>query len=581
MAGSRLFGGGYDSLEFTATWNAAPSAAFTIAVVVKPTAIGGMQTIVQWLPFNDLVIGLNGSSLFVYSDNITPDVVTADSPLSVTAGDWQLLALTKPAGTRALKFHRVPLDGTRPAHVTGAGSPPAMPDIHGQGWRFGSYNADDEISFVGQIAAAAVWNRDVTEDPWDPGVFDDTVLDRVTSWRGIIGLAPRAAWRFDGTVRADFDDQTGRNNDLAATTGTSHDTSQPTGFWPVATTGSSYRGFGSGAWPTAAWVPFSSTSVWNTPIDPLVDTVHPDSATLVSTVLGLSGNSTLPVGHLVAGRADTGTDYAHPLYFARTDDPVFTLDLPSGHPLDGVRIRIPDDALPASGGDAHMSVVQPTAESGVWYVYDFWDVTSKPRGGGLLVATGASKRDVEGSGLNAGATAAHFALAAGTIRASELVARQINHALFCVVRYGAAENDLSFGNGVQRGLDGEGSFVYPAEHGDAFPVGTSPTTVPPMGARFWFDMSPGEIDLLGVPDWKKTILKALNRYGAYFGDTGGPGFGFQFESGQSYTSFGVADPLVSYAADNGLTQYENDYVFNLSSGVRWADHLKIVLPPRR
>jgi hypothetical protein len=581
MAGSRLFGGGYDSLEFTALWNAAPSAAITVAVVVKPTAVSGMQTLVQWLPDNEMVIGVSGSSMFLYSSYLGGDI-TAASGLRVTAGDWQLLAITKPAGTRPVKFHRIPLDGTRPAHEFAIGSPtPTLQDVHQGNWRFGSFSFDDELGFVGQMAAAAVWNRDVTEDPDDPGVFDDTVLNGVTSWRGIIGLAPRAAWRFDGSVRADFDDQTGRNNDLAATVGTSHDTSAPTNFWPVATTGSSYRGFGSGAWPTAAWVPFSSTSVWNTPIDPLVDAVHPDSATLVSTVLGLSLNETLPVGHLVAGRADTGTDYAHPLYFARTDDPLFTLDLPSGHPLDGARIRIPDDALPASGGDAHLSVVQPTAESGVWYVYDFWDVTSKPRGGGTLVATGASKRDVEGSGLNAGATAAHFALAAGVIRGSELVAGQINHALFCTVQYGAAENDLSFGNGVQRGLDGEGSFVYPAEHGDSFPLGRAPTTVPPMGARFWFDMAPASIDLLSIPDWKKTILKALNRYGAYFGDTGGPGFGFQFESGQSYTSFGVADPIVSYAADNGVTQYENDYVFNLSSGVRWADYLKIVLPPRR
>lgn len=575
MSGSKLFGGVDDALVFDALWNAAPSAAFTIAIVAKPTAVAGTQTLVQWLPFNDLVFGLNGTSLFVYSDNITPDTVTAASGLVATAGAWQLFALTKPAGTRQLKFHRVLLSSGAGTHVFGAGSPPAMPDIHAGDWRLGNYSWNNGLSFVGGIAAAAIWNRDITET--SPGVFDDTVIDGLRTWRDLFHQAPRAAWRLDGST---FYDETGRNNNLIDAIGTTHDSDEPSGYWPVATTGSSYRSYGSGAWPAASWVPFASTSVWNSAIDPRVDTVHPDSATLVRTVLGMSGNPSLPVGNMVAGRADTSGDFAHPLYFARSDDPWFTLDLPSGHTLDGTRVQIPDDALPAGGSDRHLSVVQATPESSVYYVFDFWNVTRKPRGGGTLVAGGGSKRDIAGSGLNAGATAAHFALSAGTIRASELVAGQIDHALFCVVQYGAAETDLTFGNGVLRGLDGEGSFVYPAEHGDSEPGSGSVTTAPPMGARFWFDLAPASIDLLSIPDWKKTILKALNRYGAYFGDTGGPGLGFQFESGQSYTSFGVADPLVTYAADNGVTQYNDDYVFNLSADVEWSRHLKIVLPPR-
>ena len=57
-----------------------------------------------------------------------------------------------------------------------------------------------------------------------------------------------------------------------------------------------------------------------------------------------------------------------------------------------------------------------------------------------------------------------------------------------------------------------------------------------MGVRLWLEMTREEIEALRVPSWKKTVLRALATYGAYFGDTGGPGVGFQFESGTTYTT---------------------------------------------
>ncbi len=100
-----------------------------------------------------------------------------------------------------------------------------------------------------------------------------------------------------------------------------------------------------------------------------------------------------------------------------------------------------------------------------------------------------------------------------------------------------------------------------------------------MGARFQLNMTDAQIDVLAVPTWKKTILKALAHYGGYVGDTGGPGFGLMFESGLTYTSFGHPDPLVTFAQANGLPLWNDLWVFNMASGVDWASKLRVLAPP--
>ena len=72
---------------------------------------------------------------------------------------------------------------------------------------------------------------------------------------------------------------------------------------------------------------------------------------------------------------------------------------------------------------------------------------------------------------------------------------------------------------------------------------------PSQGTRFQLDLSPAEIDALRVPDWKKTILRAMAEYGLYVGDTtGGTPWNIWFESGATYTSFGRRDPMVALRA---------------------------------
>jgi hypothetical protein len=131
----------------------------------------------------------------------------------------------------------------------------------------------------------------------------------------------------------------------------------------------------------------------------------------------------------------------------------------------------------------------------------------------------------------------------------------INHALFLVVRCGSA------------------SYVYPATKYDS--VCADQTNAPAMGSLYYLAMSDDQINSLAVPAWKKTILTAMAHYGLIFGDTGGPGFGIQLESGLTYTSFGAEDPTVTFAKNNGWDLWNGTYVGHLADGVDWAKYLRV------
>jgi hypothetical protein len=334
-----------------------------------------------------------------------------------------------------------------------------------------------------------------------------------------------------------------------------------------------WNGFGVGAWPDASWRPYASSSPFNQPVGAAA--VHPRSAQIVQKVLSWGGST--PVGNLVAGTVGTTRDYGHPTYWAQPDDPVYTLDWTGGGPgaaIDGHRLRIPSAAQAAAGDDGHLTVVTPDG-----WEYDFWRVGSKPAGGGTMTFSGGSRIRVDGSGLDGGATAANFGNLAGIIRAQELAAGRIDHALFIVLKCTSAS--ASYGYGAVKPSDGrQSAYVYPAKHGGSS-CGTDADNAdaPPIGARFKLDMTEAQIAALAAPTWKKAILRALAVYGGYVGDTGGPGFALQFESSATYTSFGWADPLVTFAVQSALRPWSGTYAFNMSSGVDWAGKLRVMAPP--
>lgn len=336
-----------------------------------------------------------------------------------------------------------------------------------------------------------------------------------------------------------------------------------------------WRGFRPGRWPGADWRPYAADSPFNQPIR-RGTRVHPLSSRYISQILAWS----LPAA-VVGGVAGTTDDYAHPTYWASRRDPVYTLRPTSswGHPeLRGDRIRIPRRARAALGGDGHMTVVQPDG-----WEYDFWRAREIGTDGGVIRYTAAARLRVDGSGIDGGATAADFGNLAGVIRAPELAAGRIDHALFLVIRCAASGTRFGFGTRHRGGDDS--AWVYPAGGGGA-PCRDG-SQAPPLGARLQLAMSERELNALPVPPWKRAILRALARYGAYVGDTGGPGVGLQIESSLTYTAFGHPDPLVQLArrqqAAGGpfVSQSGDRWLFDISSDVDWIRKLRVVVPPKR
>ncbi len=325
-----------------------------------------------------------------------------------------------------------------------------------------------------------------------------------------------------------------------------------------------WEGFGPGVWPPASWRPYAPTSPFNLTTEGAA--VHPNSAAIVKAVLSWG-----PPANLV-DKPEAVNDWAHPTYYSQSTDPLYTLHVtePWGaNKLNGMKIPIPEAAQPAAGSDGHMTVVTPDG-----WEYDFWRAQPPPKGGGTFTFAWGGRTRIDGNGLDSGGTASGFGNLAGMIRAQELAAGQIDHALFIVVKCVAA--DTSFGDGAAEGTSSS-SYVYPASNGGS----ACPETpnLPPMGARFMLAMSDAQIQELAIPAWKKTILTALANYGGYVGDTGGAGFGFMFEDSTMYTSLGYEDPLAAFALANEVPTWEGQYVFEMAGGVEWEKYLRVLVPP--
>jgi hypothetical protein len=329
--------------------------------------------------------------------------------------------------------------------------------------------------------------------------------------------------------------------------------SDPVEAEPIADPGCLPAGglFKVGLWPGGCWRPYSDSSPFNQLIGRDAKTASRSAAMIRDvTRRGEPGN-------LVAGFAGSEDDWEHPTYYPQPTDPVFRLHCYESDwgtcSIEGHRIRIPDAAKPAAGGDGHLTVVDQVSG----WEYDLYKVRSKPRGGGTLSFRWGGRTRIDGDGLGSDATAARFGNLAGIIRAQELEAGVIRHALFMTIPCG---ND---------------HYIYPAMKEGATCGGSD---APPMGSRFQLTLSDSQINALRVPRWKKTILKAMAHYGMYFGDTGGDTWTVQLESGQTYKSFGRTDPMVTFARRAGIDEYKGRYAFRLAGGVDWTRHLRVVDP---
>jgi hypothetical protein len=308
--------------------------------------------------------------------------------------------------------------------------------------------------------------------------------------------------------------------------------------------------------PPACWRPYADSSPFNQEI-PLGARVAPNSARVVSRLLSFG-----PLQHLTAGDAGRTDDFGRAAYFNRPGDPVFAVHctMPWGTcPVEGRRIAIPDAARVPGGSDGHVTVV----DRATGWEYDFWRVQSKPRGGGRLAVAWGGLTRIDGDGLGSYAVAARFGTLAGALRPEEIQAGEINHALAVSVRCDS------------------GTFVYPASHGSTSCAseGLPGADAPAIGTRFQLAMTPAQINALDVPAYRKTVLRAMARYGMYVADTGGS-WGVIKLSGLVTTSFGLADRWVQLARALNAPYWAPDrrFAINIRDGVDWARYLRVIAP---
>ena len=227
-------------------------------------------------------------------------------------------------------------------------------------------------------------------------------------------------------------------------------------------------------------------------------------------------------------------------------------------------IHIPEAARPSGKWplpnphkeyDSHLTIIDTTTGT----EYDLWNVRTMADG---HITTGwGGVTTIDGDGLGSGAVAANYGSMAGLIRAQELQAGKIKHAL---------------------------SLNVPCTTGDVYPAtapgylckdaGLPAENAPAMGDRFQLKIRPRAIRKLGLPTWKTAIMIALSKYGAYATDTSGVSdqWSLKFESPANYTAYGMQSPYVDMAKKLGLEEHdynengEGEFWFNLEDDIDWT-----------
>ena len=286
-----------------------------------------------------------------------------------------------------------------------------------------------------------------------------------------------------------------------------------------------FGSFSLGNWPPACWRPYGPSSPFNTPIhaDPRL---APESAAIVAYMRSRGWSFEGDRSHRLT--IDTGG--SRPVYWARNSDPQVALRCHGEPSCRAIKhLHIPAGAQPQNESDGHMTVVDQSAGR----EYDFWQA-SVPRKG-AMTASAASSIPIGadfGTGLGGHAEAANLGLLGGLIRAPELAAGRIEHALATTAECVQSRD------------------VWPASgRGDA--VCSGRRRGPHFGSLLQLNMSDAEIASSGAPSWQLTIMTAMAHYGIYVVDTNGGGnreMSLLNEDDQSVTSFGFPGQMRRFVA---------------------------------
>jgi hypothetical protein len=298
--------------------------------------------------------------------------------------------------------------------------------------------------------------------------------------------------------------------------------------------------------PPPAWHFFADTSFFNTPVDH--SKLDPNSKEIIKTLTSFGEPST----YSGAGTPGTTHDWGKPVYFSQPSDPLFTLHSDNNYTavtreVEGLRIRIPDKALPGTNSDHNMWVVDQEND----WVYGFTRVISKPAGGGTLEATRIYRKPLYGTGFH------NLAEPPGAqgIRPEEIAAGRITHVFPMWVQCTSGHPVAPWENSASMGKTCSGV-----------------TNAPSFGNRIFLDLTATQINDLPIQDYQKTVLRGLSTYGAVIVANNGGGWSLEYESGLSRTAFGYPNPWpVSSVA----------IAHTLDSVGGWAANLRVAPPTPR
>ena len=235
---------------------------------------------------------------------------------------------------------------------------------------------------------------------------------------------------------------------------------------------------------------YSDTSFWNTPIAANATVDANSSAIIAKAIAAYASNANF-----------SNTDaWGIGLAYATPASTLYTVLCTTYCTGDTIQFAIPSGALPSTGSDHHLAVVNGTQELDMWEAA--YNSTSNSWSAGSRMindASGWGASCTPGQHCN-GAVAAGFALLGGAIRPEEIAQGHIDHALSITTPYTRSSY-----------------IACPATHTDGKYADTSAI---PEGALIQLDPS-FDVDAQSWPAWEKVIAKALQTYGAYVSDTGG------------------------------------------------------------
>jgi hypothetical protein len=285
-----------------------------------------------------------------------------------------------------------------------------------------------------------------------------------------------------------------------------------------------FGSFSAGLWPPACWRPYGARSPFNRPIPP-----SPRLAPESRAIVGYIGSHrwSFPTD---GGGFSLPAQGSRPVYWSKSSDPVVTVVCrPEHFTCKRMRLHMPAGAQPQEESDAHMTVI----DQALGREFDLWK-GGRPDHGRILAAaaSGIPIGPGIGTGLGGQAEAADLGLAGGLIRAPELAAGRIEHALAMTVEC------------VQR------RDVWPAPsngRGDAVCDGRG--AGPHLGSLLQLKMSDAEIAASHAPAWQQAIMRAMAHYGLYVVDTNGAGnteLSLIKEDDLSFTSFGYEGQMSAF-----------------------------------